>query len=247
MKNESREHWDEILELVKDANENVEPDAARLADLRTAVYAHIDKEFPTDVIHQSSVNDNKVLKAIDWLRWKILTPVPAMAMAAVLVLVAAGIFSSNDTYFDLPDTILVANLDAQIEAQGGSRGLVSSRTALRAAFINGALQAHTDLSGSEGAGEADSTDVWYREGFQIEVIHLAAKQAVNTRSSEVLQVVLRHFGEMEKHNKKILENTDVRADYLSKRLELNDVSDLTLPDSWDHIYRVTRALKVQAH
>ena len=243
MQEDSKEHWNEILQAAKDANGGG-LDPVRRADLRKSVFEHIDREFPPEQFNQSSVKDNSGFKPLEWL-WKNIIPGPAIAIA-VAALVTAGILLDSDSYFDLPESIVAANLQSQIEVQGGgSRGLVSSKTALQGSFISGVLQAQNDLSGKDVA-DGDTGDLWYREGFQIEVIHLAAKQAINTRNSEVLEDVLRHYRLKNKHNVEVLENADVSAEYLNKRRELNDVDDVSSPDSWDRIYSLTRSLKILA-
>lgn len=244
---DSKAHWNEVLHVVKSANSEL--DSARHVGLRAAVFQHIDQEFPADQYNQGSNNDSGVFKALERLRWKIATPVPAMAVA-VLALVTAGILIKSSitshSYFDLPESVLVANLETQIDVQGGSRGLVSSRTPLRTSFLNGALQAQKDLS-EKNVTDTKSSDLWFREGYQIEVIYLAAKEAANAGNSEVLQDALEHFEEKKKHSIEILKSADISDDYLENRLELNDAADLSSPDSWARVYRLTRALKIHAH
>jgi len=164
---DSDEHWDEILEMVKENNKRqtvpvTELDPERSATLRKNVFAQIEQHFDStegsvqqisaasDASQTTSV-ESKIAATLSVLKQRFLSvgKLPALASIAI-VMISIGLFSNSKVatqpYFDVPGSLFNAGLESYVElANGGSRALTSDLSTRRTAFVGGVIQADLDV------------------------------------------------------------------------------------------------------
>ena len=287
-----KEHWDEIVQIVKTANsKNQTPlDTRRDDELRSGVYSHIDTMYPSaSAMEASPASDsskgsigNRLLEHLQGIFTT--SRVPAMALTAVAVISVGLLLNSPSDqsvpYFDLPDSLNDQNLLAHIDPEvNGSRALIASSTDRHKAFRLGTLQADIDVAKgdntlvidnivsalpglfaetetpsaadvvkafrSEVAEVTSSPDsaMWFKEGYHVELVKLAAKGTLASFKIEPLRDTIQQLVQQRELTKHVLESSGLNSAYVSKREALVSITIDTTPGSWQQAADLARSLQ----
>lgn len=302
------EHWEEILYMVKDNHQRrqtpiTELDVDRKAELDRNVYAHIEQQFNSvegKSIGHSSTTVGATQRSSIWAstisNLRKLQPrslsnghLAALAFAAIGA-IAVGLFITTDktvdSYFEVPDSLLTAGLDTQvISVSGGQRALASTTTERRVAFISGTVQADLDVletpndefvanlayhypvlfgESSKDTKEPllidfqtqvnthqkdDQLKPWLKEGYLVQMIHLAAKTALTQLDTGALNDALQHFQSQQNLEHAITNSEALNSNYIDSRKKLveSSVNKVSTPDNIQQIIDLTKTLKVLAN
>ena len=165
-----KDHWVELVELVKTANMNrpTELEPERIERLHASAFSRIDSMYPIAPDIEPGIEDQSSTRnadkrdlfdqILDHLRGirEIASGknrIPALAVAAVAMISFGLLIMSPEKetpYFDLPDAIISAAIHPHIESLStGSRALTTSPSARQVDFMTGVIQAELDVAGQD--------------------------------------------------------------------------------------------------